>query len=159
VENNTPTNPPPSGQGGQVILQNVYIKDVSFETPNSPQIFMEMGPQAKPHMDQNMSSNLKQVAENLYEVTLGTTVTVKFNDKTAFLVEVHQAGIFTIAGVPAEQINMVVNTFCLNTLFPYLRESVSNLVSRGGFPPLYLPPIGFRVNEQDGAAKQEKTSS
>jgi preprotein translocase subunit SecB len=136
--------PEQKGGTGQVAIQNIYTKDISFETPNSPQIFFEVA-QAKPETEHAFSSEIKKLAENAYEVSLGITVTVKIKDKTAFLVEVKQAGIFTIAGFSEEQINMVANTFCLNTLYPYVREMVSSLVARGGFPPLMLPPINFEA--------------
>lgn len=141
---------------GQLIIQNIYAKDISFETPNSPQIFLEMG-QTQPQMEHQFSHQLRVVAENVYEVNLSVTVTVKIKEKTAFLVEVTQAGIFVMSGFNKEQVNFLANTFCLNTLFPYLRESVSSLVVRGGFPIFLLPPINFEakfMQENPQAAQQ-----
>ncbi len=132
---------------GQVSIQNIYTKDISFETPNTPHIFMEMS-QNKPAMEHRFSSGLKKLGDNVYEVVLGATITAKIGDKTAFLVELQQAGIFTMSGFTQEQVNALASTFCLNTLFPYVRETVSQLVIKGGFPPLYLPPINFDVRQQ-----------
>jgi len=141
---------------GQVAIQNIYTRDISFETPNSPQIFFEIA-QAKPETEHHFSSEIKKLGDNVYEVMLGITVTVKVKDKTAFLVEVKQAGIFTIAGFTDEQLNMVANTFCLNTLYPYIREQVSSLIARGGFPPLLLPPINFEARHAQQEAPTQAT--
>lgn len=147
-----------SGQSGQVAIQNIYVRDISFETPNSPQIFFEIA-QNQPQTEHSFSSEIKKLGDNVYEISLGITVTVKIKDKTAFLVEVKQAGIFTITGFTNEQLNVVANTFCLNTLYPYVRELVSSLVARGGFPPLMLPPINFEARhaQQPPAGQAEVT--
>ncbi|MCP4698641.1 MAG: protein-export chaperone SecB [Gammaproteobacteria bacterium] len=128
--------------GGQIVIQKIYIKDVSFETPNSPQIFMLQG-QPQPVRDVKLSTNSTVLGENLYEVVLGVTLTLSINDKTAFLVEVQQAGIFTLQNFSAEELPQVIGRFCTGNLFPFLRETVSDLVTRGGFPPLLLEPINF----------------
>jgi preprotein translocase subunit SecB len=146
----------PAGQpnkGGQVAIQNIYIKDLSFEAPNSPQIFFEIA-QNQPQTEHGFSSEIKKLADNVYEVMLGITVTVTIKEKTAFLVEVKQAGIFTITGFTEDQLNVVANTFCLNTLYPYIREVVSSMVARGGFPPLMLPPINFEARYAQQPAGQ-----
>jgi preprotein translocase subunit SecB len=132
----------PSQEGPQFALQRVYVKDISFETPNSPQIFLE---QWQPDMNLNLNTQARELGEDNYEVTLMVTVTVKVKEKTAFLVEVHQAGIFVIKGVPQEQMGPVVGITCANILFPYARATVSDLIMRGSFPQLALQPINFEA--------------
>jgi preprotein translocase subunit SecB len=125
---------------GQFNLQRVYCKDISFETPNSPTSFLE---EWKPDMNLNLNTQVQALGEDTYEVVLVVTVTVKNNDKTAFLAEVHQAGIFQIAGIPEEQKNPVMGITCPNILFPFAREVVADLVNRGSFPQLLLSPVNF----------------
>ncbi|MEM7017640.1 MAG: protein-export chaperone SecB [Pseudomonadota bacterium] len=123
-------------------MEKLYVKDVSFETPNSPDIFMAQ-PQAQPQIDLQLNSTTQPIKDDLHEVSLNATVTFTSEDKTAFLVEVQQAGIFTLANFSPEQMAYMANSFCPNVLFPYLRECISDLVTRGGFPPLLLDPINF----------------
>ena len=129
-------------QGPQFALQRIYIKDLSFESPNAPHVFSE---QWNPQMSLNMNTAVQDLGDDYHEVTLKITVTIKSNDKTAFLAEVHQAGIFLIKDVPAEQKGPVIGVACPNILFPYARETISDLVSRGSFPQLLLQPINFDV--------------
>ena len=121
-------------------IQNVYIKDISFETPQSPHIFAE---QWKPQMELEMSNDVNNLNEGIYEVILNLTATVKIGEKTAFLVEVHQAGIFAIKGFAEDRLSYMLNSYCPNVLFPYAREMISSIVARGGFQPLWLAPINF----------------
>ncbi len=121
-------------------IQNIYIKDISFETPNSPQIFKE---QWKPELELEMSNEVNSLDKGTYEVVLNLTATVKIGEKTAFLAEVHQAGIFALTGFSQEQLSYMLHGYCPNILFPFARETVANLVSRGGFQPLWLAPINF----------------
>jgi preprotein translocase subunit SecB len=121
-------------------IQNVYIKDISFETPHSPHIFAE---QWKPQMELEMSNDVNNLNEGIYEVILNLTATVKIGEKTAFLVEVHQAGIFAIKGFAEDRLSYMLNSYCPNVLFPYAREMISSIVARGGFQPLWLAPINF----------------
>jgi preprotein translocase subunit SecB len=139
----------------QFILQKIYVKDVSFETPNSPEVFTLKW---EPKVEFNLSSNAQKLQENLYEVSLTTTVTVKLGEKTAYLVEVCQAGIFAIAGFDDQELGPLIGSYCPNVLFPYAREAVSDLVTKGGFPPMLLAPINFdalymqQMQQQQGAA-------
>lgn len=126
----------------QFNLQRVYTKDISFETPNSPEVFLA---EWQPDMNLNLDVRHRDLGDSNYEVTLSVTVTVKSNDKTAFLVEVQQAGIFQIEGMPEEQFDPIVKIMCPNILFPYAREVVSDLVSRGSFPQLLLAPVNFEA--------------
>lgn len=125
---------------GQFAPQKIYIKDLSFETPHSPEVFTQ---EWSPAVNMNLSSEAKLVDEKLYEVILTITVTVTMGEKTAYLVEAHQAGIFHIDGFPEEIITRMVATVCPNILFPFARELVADLVTRGGFPQLLLAPVNF----------------
>ena len=121
-------------------LQRIYIKDVSFETPASPQIF---GMEWKPESNLNLNSNVNKIGDDTYEVVLTITVTTKVEDKTAFLVEVQQAGIFLVKGFPENELGHMMGAYCPNVLFPYAREVISDLVSKGSFPQLLLTPVNF----------------
>lgn len=126
----------------QFAIQKIYVKDISFETPNSPQIFLEKW---EPEVGLQLSNTASVLNENTHEVVLSITVTVKVKDKTAYLVEVKQGGIFNIQGYDKEQLAAVVGSYCPHVLFPYARETVSDLVTRGGFPQLLLAPINFEA--------------
>ena len=121
-------------------IQKLYAKDVSFECPNAPQIFQETG-QADVKM--NLAQRVEDLGENLHEVVLTVTVTAKIDEKTAYLAEVAQAGIFKMSGFTEQTAHAVLNTMCPGTLFPYARRAISEMVSDGGFPPLTLQPINF----------------
>ncbi len=121
-------------------LQRIYIKDISFETPNSPTVFTE---EWKPESSLNLNSNVAKLENDLYEVVITVTVTTKLGDKTAYLVEVQQAGIFTLRNFPEEEKGHMLGAYCPNLLFPYAREAVSDLVSKGSFPQLLLTPVNF----------------
>ena len=140
-------------QEEQFGIQNLYVKDISFETPNSPQIFME---DWKPKMEYEISTNINNLEENVFEVVLNVTVTVKSEEKTAFLVEVHQAGIFVVSGFAEDQLKYMLNTYCPTILYPYAREMISNLVTRGGFQPLLLAPINFEALYAEQQQQQQQ---
>ncbi len=144
---------------GEFAPQKIYIKDLSFETPHSPEIFTE---EWKPAVNMNLSSEARFLGEKLYEVVLNVTVTVTIEEKTAYLVEAHQAGIFHIDGFPEEIVGRMVVTACPNILFPFAREHVADLIARGGFPQLLLAPVNFealyqqqQVQEQNAATDTE----
>lgn len=142
-------------QQEQFGIQNLYVKDISFETPQSPQIFME---DWKPKMEYEISTNINNLEENVFEVVLNITVTVKVEEKTAFLVEVHQAGIFVVSGFAQDQLIYMLNTYCPTILYPYAREMISNLVTRGGFQPLLLAPINFEALYAEQQQQQQQQS-
>ncbi len=125
----------------QIAIQRLYVKDVSFEAPNVPELFNEQN--YKPEIKMEMNSQAKKLTKDLFEVVLSMTLTAKQGEKTAFLVEVHQAGIFIIQGLEDAQSQQVLGTFCPEALYPYMRETISSLVNRGGFPPVYLAPVNF----------------
>lgn len=121
-------------------IQRIYTKDISFEAPNAPQVFQkEWQPEVK--LDLDTSSNT--LAENVYEVILRVTVTATMDNETAFLCEVQQAGIFTVEGIEGTQLAHCLGAYCPNVLFPYARECITSLVSRGTFPQLNLAPVNF----------------
>ena len=124
----------------EFVIQRIYVKDLSYEAPNVPEIFRE---EWKPQTELALDNNFKQLSDDTYEVALKLTVTVKLKDKTAFLVEAEEAGIFTLKGFIGDQLEAMLESFCPNILFPYLREVISDAVNRGSFPPLYLTPINF----------------
>src|SRR5579864_5807301 len=128
--------------GAQLSLQKVYIKDVSFEVPGAPQIFQEQG---QPQIQLNLSQQIGGLAENVYEVILTVTVTCKLAEKTAYLAEVQQAGVFGMSGFDEQNRDAVLATYCPNVLFPYARQIVSDLIQNGGFPPFLMQPINFEA--------------
>ncbi len=142
-----------SVQQGQFGIQKVYTKDLSFETPNSPAIFQE---QWQPTVNMDIANSAQSLTDDLYEVTLSVTVMVSSNEKSMYLVEAQQAGIFHIAGFAHEAVNRMLATVCPNILFPFAREVVADLVTRGGFPQLLLAPVNFDalyVQHQQQAAQ------
>jgi len=124
----------------QFSIQKIFTKDISFETPNSPKIFTEKW---DPTVDFNLGTNVETLEDALFEVSLSVTVTVKCKESTAYLVEVTQSGIFSLAGFSEQEMGPMVGSFCPNILFPYAREVVSDLVAKGGFPQLLLAPVNF----------------
>ena len=125
----------------QLSLQKIYVKDVSFEAPGAPMIFQMQG--VSPNVELNLSQRVTQLAEAVFEVVLSVTATCKIEDKTAYLAEVHQAGIFGFAGFDTGGRDTILATYCPNVLFPYARQIVSDLVTNGGFPPFVMQPINF----------------
>lgn len=126
----------------QLSLQKIYVKDASFEVPGAPQVFQQQG---QPNVELNLGQRVAQLSDGVFEVVLEVTVTCKIEDKTAYLAEVKQAGIFGLAGFEATARDTVLATYCPNVLFPYARQMVSDLVQNGGFPPFLLQPINFEA--------------
>lgn len=131
---------PEDNSEAQFQIQKLYTKDVSFELPNAPQVFQEQG-QADVKM--SLAQRVEDLGDDLHEVVLTVTVTATVDEKTAYLVEVAQAGIFLLTGFHEQAAHAVMNTMCPNTLFPYARQVISTLVGEGGFPPLVLQPVNF----------------
>lgn len=127
----------------QFSIQKIYLKDVSFESPNAPSVFTEG--EWKPEMNVQINTEVKSSGNDLHEVTLTVTVTAKQQDKTAFLIEIKQAGLFQLAGFEQEQMGGMLGAYCPETLFPYAREAISDLVTKGGFPQLLLSPVNFNA--------------
>jgi len=130
----------------QFAMQKIYVKDVSFETPNSPDVFTQ---EWKPDVNVQLDTSGKQIAPDVHEVVLGITVTVKMEDKVAYLIEIHQAGIFTIKGFSDNDRSAMLGSYCPNVLFPFAREVISDLVTKGGFPQLLLAPVNFDAIYQE----------
>lgn len=124
----------------QFEIQRIFVKDLSFEAPNTPHTFVE---DWKPEVSLNLETKSNRIQENLHEVILSITATVSTGKKTAFLIEVQQAGVFMLSDFPSDQLHHMLGSFCPNILFPYAREVVSDLVVRGGFPQLILAPVNF----------------
>jgi preprotein translocase subunit SecB len=120
----------------------MYLKDLSLEQPNSPQILLE---QQQPQVDINLGMGAQNVADGIFEVTVTATVTTKVQDKTLFLVEAKQAGIFEIRNVPADQMQGIVGIVCPQMIYPYLRAIVSDVCTRAGFPPILLTEVNFQA--------------
>lgn len=127
-------------EGAQFAIQRLYIKDISFESPNAPEVFQK---EWKPEVKLDLDTKSRKLADDTYEVVLSLTVTTTVGEETAFLCEVQQAGIFGIGNVPEQQLAHMLGSFCPNILFPYAREAVTSMVTRGTFPQLNLAPVNF----------------
>lgn len=139
----------------QFSIQKLFIKDSSFESPSSPQSFRFN--KWDPKIDLNLTNKQTHIDADLYEVVLSVTATVSHEETTAFLVEVHQAGLFQIGGFGEEQKNYLLGSQCMNVLFPYAREVISDMSVRGGFPPLVMAPVNFdALYQQHLQQKQEQ---
>ena len=123
-------------------IQRMYLKDLSLEQPNSPQILLE---QTQPQVEINLGVSAEGVAEGLYEVCVTATVTTKLKDRTLFLVEAKQAGIFEIRNVPQDQLQAIIGIACPQMVYPYLRAVVSDVCNRAGFPPVMLAEVNFQA--------------
>ncbi len=123
-------------------IEKIYVKDLSLEIPNAPQVFLLRD---QPSMDVQLNTSADKVGEDVYQTVLTITVTAKATDKTMFLVEASQAGIFRIENVPQEELEAVLSIGCPNILFPYARETISDVVTRAGFPPVLLAPVNFEA--------------
>ena len=124
----------------QLGLQKIYVKDLSFESPKAPNVFTSS---VSPQTQLNIRSSAQEIAPNVQEVTLTLTVEAKDNDTTLFLIEIAQAGIFSMEGYTADERSVLIGSFCPNTLYPFAREAIADIVARGGFPQLLLQPINF----------------
>jgi preprotein translocase subunit SecB len=123
-------------------IEKLYVKDLSLEIPGAPEVFLQAD---QPQLEVQLNSSATPFADSLYEVTVTVTVTARAGEKTLFLAEAVQAGIFTVRGVPAEDIDPLLGIACPNILYPYVREAISDLVTRGGFPPVLLAPVSFEA--------------
>ena len=137
-----PQQPGEGAEGAIFTIDKIYVKDLSLENPGSPQSFMT---QEQPHIEVGLRTRGEQVQPDVYECVLTVTLTAKVGDKTLFLVEASQAGIFTIRGVAPDQMQPVIAINCPTVLFPYIRETLSDAVIRAGFPPVHLAPINFEA--------------
>ena len=137
-----------------VSLQTMYIKDESFEAPNSPGVFLEE--EVLPETKINLANTHDKIGDDSYDVCLKVRVESTYNDKTIFVAEVEQAGVFVIRGYTEDEVKGLIAVFCPNTLFPYIRELVSSLVTKAGFPALLLQPINFEALYAQAIEEAEK---
>lgn len=142
----------------QLNLERIYVKDISFESPQAPQIFSA---QWKPQVKLDLNTTTRSLGENRYEVDLRITVTTQTDDDvTSMIVEVTQSGIFLVSGFEPDQQKMLLATMCPNILFPYIREQIDSLMVKGGFPPLHIAPVNFdAVYAQAVQAEAEKAQA
>ncbi|MEO9275100.1 MAG: protein-export chaperone SecB [Marinomonas sp.] len=136
----------------QLSMQRVFLKDISFESPRSPMVFQE---EWKPEVGMELNTKSRQVGENVYEVVLEITVTVKNKGESAYLVQVQQGGLFVISGLDDQQLHHALGAFCPATLFPYARENIDAVVVKGSFSPLMLAPINFDALYVESLQKQQ----
>ena len=139
-------------------IQRVYLKEASLEQPNSPAILLE---QEQPSVELNLGVNAENVADGVFEITVSATVQTKIQDKTVFLAECKQAGIFEVRNIPEDQMGAVIGIACPQIVYPYLRGNVADLIQRGGFPPVHLAEINFQAmyEQQQAAAAEAATST
>jgi preprotein translocase subunit SecB len=126
--------------GAMFTLEKIYLKDASFEAPGAPQVFNEQG---QPQLQMNLSQKVQRLADNAFEVVLGVTLTCTMGEKTAYLAEVQQAGVFGLSGFDQQTLDAMLGIHCPNALYPYVRQAIGELVQSGGFPPFLLQPINF----------------
>jgi len=136
-------------------IEKIYVKDLSLEIPNAPQVFLQT---EQPQLEVQINSEAAQFAEGMFEVTVAVTVTARAGERTVFLAEAVQAGIFAVRNVPQTDLEPLLGVACPNILYPYVRETISDLVTRGGLPPVLLAPVSFealyaqRAQQKSGGA-------
>jgi preprotein translocase subunit SecB len=133
--------------GPAFTVEKIYVKDVSFEVPGAPAVFNE---QAQPQLQMNLNQSVQRLNDNAFEVVLGITLTCTANEKTLYVAEVKQAGVFGLAGFDAQTLDAMLGTHCPNVLYPYTRQLISDLIQAGGFPPFFLQPINFDALYAEG---------
>ncbi|RKX66545.1 MAG: protein-export chaperone SecB [Tenericutes bacterium] len=146
-------------QQARFVIQKIYTKDISLETPNSPNIFRE---EWQPELDLQLGNEHNKIDDDTHEITLTVTATAKVSDKVAFLVEVKQAGVFTLTGYTDQEMGPLIGSYCPNTLFPFAREVISDLVLKAGFPQLVLSPVNFDalyMQQMEQAQQQAATAA
>jgi preprotein translocase subunit SecB len=153
------TKPKTNPNQPQMSVQKIFIKDLSFESPKGVEFFVN--PPANPEINLQLNTETQKLADNVYEVTLKITVnaTVKDSDRTIYLVELKQAGLFGLTNLPEQELAYVANTFCPNILFPYAREAISSIVERGGFPQFLLTPINFDALYQERLSRLKQSAA
>ena len=142
--------------GATFTVEKIYVKDLSFEAPNAPQVFNE---QSQPELQMNLNQKVQRLSDSAFEVLLGVTLTCNVGGKTAYLAEVQQAGVFTLAGFEDAGVDAMLGTQCPNLLYPYAAATISQLIQNGGFPPFFMQPINFDAlyaeNLRQRAAQQQ----
>ena len=133
--------------GPSFSVEKIYVKDVSFEVPGAPMVFTE---QAQPQLQLNLNQRVQRLGDNAFEVVLGVTLTCTVGEKTAYLCEVQQAGVFGLAGFDEQTLDAMLGTHCPHALYPYARQAIADLIQGGGFPPFMLQPINFESLYTEG---------
>jgi len=145
----------PQQQGATFQIEKVYVKNLSLEIPHAPKVFIE---QLQPQLEVQINTGADNFSEGYYEVTVTATVTARVGERTLFLAEAQQAGIFQVRGVPQSDLGPLLGIACPTVIYPYLRETIQDMVSRGGFPPVILAPLSFEAlylqQQQNAAAAQ-----
>ena len=134
-------------------IEKIYVKDMSLEIPHAPKVFLE---QVQPQLEVQINTGSQNFADGYYEVTVTATVTARLGERTLFLAEARQAGIFQLRGMPAEELGPLLGIACPTVVYPYLRETIQDMISRGGFPPVILAPLSFEalyLQQQQNAAQ------
>jgi preprotein translocase subunit SecB len=137
--------------GPSFTVEKVYIKDISFEAPGTPQVFNEAG---QPQLQMNLNQQVQRLSDGAFEVVLGVTLTCTIAEKTAYLAEVQQAGVFGLSGFDESTLDGMLGTHCPNVLYPYARQTISDLIQAGGFPPFLLQPINFEALYAEGVRQR-----
>jgi preprotein translocase subunit SecB len=137
----------------QFALQRIYIKDLSFESPNAPTLFQQ---QWKPQVNMDLNTSHNKIADNQYEVVLSLTVTAKVEEQVAYIVEIQQGGVFMVKGIEGAQLGQMLGAYCPTILFPYARESIDSIVSKGSFPSLMLAPVNFDAIYSQALKRQQE---
>ena len=139
--------------GPSFTVEKIYIKDISFEAPGTPQVFNEEG---QPQLQMNLNQRVQRLSEGAFEVVLGVTLTCTIAEKTAYLAEVQQAGVFGLTGFDEATLDGMLGTHCPNALYPYARQTISDLIQSGGFPPFLLQPINFDALYAEGVRQRSE---
>ena len=148
-----PLHPGDGAPGVAFSIDKIYVKDLSLESPGAPQSFLL---QEQPQVEVGLRTRGEQIQPDVYECVLTVTLTAKANDRTLFLIEASQAGIFTIRGIPPDQLQPIIAINCPTVLFPYIRETLADAVARAGFPAVHLAPINFEVLYQQQLAQAQQ---
>ena len=143
--------PVDAATGPAFTVEKIYVKDVSFESPNAPTIFND---QVQPELQLNLNQQVQRLGENAFEVVLAVTLTCQAGERTAYVAEVKQAGVFGLVGLDPQSIDVLLGTQCPNILFPYVRQLISDLIQAGGFPPFFLQPINFEALYAEGLRRR-----
>ncbi|OLI47269.1 protein-export chaperone SecB [Xanthomonas oryzae pv. oryzae] len=142
--------------GPAFTIEKIYVKDVSFESPNTPAVFNDAN---QPELQLNLNQKVQRLNDNAFEVVLAVTLTCTAGGKTAYVAEVQQAGVFGLVGLDPQAIDVLLGTQCPNILFPYVRTLVSDLIQAGGFPPFYLQPINFEALYAESVRQRHNESA
>ena len=147
---------PTEETGPNFTVDKLYVRDVSFEVPGAPQVFNEQG---QPQLQLNLNQRVQRIEDGVFEVQLGVTVTCTVAEKTAYLAEVQQAGIFSLSGFDDATLDAMLGIHCPNMLYPYARQTIGDLITAGGFPPFLLQPINFEALYAEGLRQRAAAQS